>query len=487
MKNIAFASIKELRELLVKKEVSPIELVDLALARIKKYDEKIGAVLESFDRDTLSMIGSGPGAEDSPLYGIPGMVKDVICQKGRITSCASKILEHFVAPYDATAVERLRHAGAVSVGRTNCDEFAMGTTNETSAYKKCFNPWDLTRTPGGSGGGSAAAVAAGFVPWALGTETGGSVRLPASFCGVVGSKPTYGLVSRWGLVAYGSSLDAIGINTRTVYDNALLLGRMAGADSRDGSMAQQQGPFDYVSQLTGKIRPGLKIGVLTNALHAEGIEPSVARLLDDALKAFQKLGAQLVDVSVPTMDYGAAVYFMISRAEAASNLSRFDGIRYGHRTSHPETLRDLYEQSRAEGFGREVKRRILLGNFVLSAGHADQYYQSACKVRAMMRNEFLSTLEQVDLLFAPVSPMVPFKVGALAGNPLAMDLMDYFTCSINLAKIPAVSVPCGFAAGLPVSFQIIGKDFSEGLIYQTAHAYEQMHEWYKMHPDWLME
>lgn len=481
MKNLAFASIKELRELLTKKEISPVELVDTALARIKQYDGKIGAVLEAFDREALAPVGSG----SEPLYGIPGLVKDVICQKDRITSCSSKMLANFIAPYDATGVERLKQAGAVSVGRTNCDEFAMGTSNETSAYKLCFNPWDLTRSPGGSGGGSAAAVAAGMVPWALGTETGGSVRLPAAFCGIVGSKPTYGLVSRWGLIAYGSSLDAIGVNSRTVYDNALVLGLMAGADGRDGSMAQHKGPFDYVSQLTGKIRPGLKIGILKNAVYADGIEPEVATLLAQALKAFEKLGAELVEVSVPTMDYGAAVYFMISRAEAASNLSRFDGVRYGHRAEHPEALRDMYEQSRAEGFGREVKRRILLGNYVLSAGHAAQYYLSACKVRAMMRAEFLATLETVDLLFAPVSPSVPFKVGAFADNPLAMDLLDYFTCPINLAKIPAVSVPCGFVDGMPISFQLIGKDFSEGLIFQTAHAYEQAHDWHTRHPEWL--
>lgn len=481
MENLSFVSIKELRGLLLKKELTPSELIDSAIARIKKYDEKIGAVLETFDRNSLKVTGAGT----EPLHGIPGLVKDVICQNGRITSCSSKILENFVAPYSATAVERLAQAGAVSIGRTNCDEFAMGTSNETSAYKLCYNPWDLTRSPGGSGGGSAAAVAAGMVPWALGTETGGSVRLPAAFCGIVGSKPTYGLVSRWGLIAYGSSLDAVGVNTRTVYDNALVLGLMAGADGRDGSMAQQKGPVDYVSQLTGKIKPGLKIGILKNAVYAKGVDPEVAKLLANAMDSFKKMGAELVEVSVPTMDYGAAVYFMISRAEAASNLSRFDGVRYGHRAAHPEDLRDLYERSRAEGFGREVKRRILLGNFVLSAGHAEAYYLSACKVRSMMRAEFLSTLNNVDLLFAPVSPTVPFKIGAFANNPLAMDLLDYFTCPINLAKIPAVSVSCGFVDGLPISFQLIGKDFSEGLIYQTAYAYEQSHEWYKQHPAWL--
>ncbi len=483
MRNLAFASIKELRELLAKKEIGQVELVDLAISRIKKYDGKIGAVLQSFDRESLKILGS----EKDPLYGIPGLVKDTICQKGRITSCASKMLENFVAPYDATGVERLKQAGAVSVGRTNCDEFAMGSSTETSAYKKCFNPWDLTRTPGGSGGGSAAVVAAGMAPWALGTDTGGSIRLPAAFCGIVGSKPTYGLVSRWGLIAYGSSLDSMGVSTRTVYDNALVLGLMAGADGRDGSMSPQQGPFDYISQLTGKIRPGLKIGILKDVVYADAIAPGVATLLADALKAFEKLGAQLVEVSMPSMDYGAAVYFMISRAEAASNLSRFDGVRFGHSVEHPDTLQDLYEQSRAEGFGWEVKKRILLGNFVLSAGHADQYYVSACKVRAMMRAEFLSALEKVDLLFAPGNADVAFKVGAFADNPLAMDLVDYFNCPVNLVRLPAVSVPCGFVGGLPVGFQLIGNDFSEGLIFQTAHAYEQAHEWHTKHPDWLMD
>lgn len=483
MKNLAFATIKELRELILKKEVSADELIDLSIERIKKYDDKIGAVLQTFARDTVRSQDGSNGA----LAGIPGLVKDVICQRGRVTSCSSKILEHFVSPIDATAVERLHEAGAISIGRTNCDEFAMGTSNETSAYKKCFNPWDLTRSPGGSGGGSAAAVAAGMVPWALGTETGGSVRLPAAFCGIVGSKPTYGLVSRWGLIAYGSSLDAIGVNTRTVYDNALVLGQMAGADGRDGSMSQQKGPFDYVSQLTGKIRPGLKIGIVKNAVYAKGIDPEVSALLAQAMRELEKLGAELVEVSLPTMDHGAAVYFMISRAEAASNLARFDGVRYGHRSKNAEDLREMYEMSRAEGFGREVKRRILLGNFVLSAGHADQYYVSACKVRNMMRSEFLETLSRVDLLFAPVSPTVPFKVGAFAGNPLAMDLLDYFTCPINLAKIPAVSVPCGFVNNLPISFQLIGRDFSEALIYQTAYAYEQQTPWHTMHPDWLKD
>lgn len=477
MDSLAFASIKELREKLQKKEISSVELINDSLARIKKHDGKLNAVIEHFDDAAVESHCDF----DAPLYGIPGLVKDVICQKGRTATCGSKILAGYVSPYDATGVERLKNIGAVSIGRTNCDEFAMGASNETSAYGPVHNPWDLTRSSGGSGGGSAVAVAAGFVPWALGTETGGSVRQPASFCGIVGSKPTYGLISRCGLIAYGSSLDAIGVNTRTVYDNALVLGAMAGLDKNDSTSTRQVGPFDYVSALTGKITPGLKIGIITNALYAKGIHPGVSAALESALEVFKKLGAIVSEVTLPTMDYGAAVYFMLSRAEAASNLARFDGVRYGYRSSDAKTLRELYENTRAEGFGHEVKRRILIGNYVLSAGHADQYYESACTVRRMMRAEFLKALENVDLLFGPVSGAPAFKIGEL-GDPLQMDLQDYFTCPANLTKLPAVSVPCGFVENMPVSFQLLGKAFSEKEIFKTLYAYEQATDWHTKHP-----
>jgi len=477
MDSLAFASIKELREKLQKKELSTAELIDASLERIKKYDGRLNAFIERFDAATVAPQGS----PDAPLYGIPGAVKDVICQKGRAATCGSKILAGYVAPYDATGVARLNNVGAVSIGRTNCDEFAMGASNETSAYGPVHNPWDLTRSSGGSGGGSAAAVAAGFVPWALGTETGGSVRQPATFCGIVGSKPTYGLISRYGLIAYGSSLDAIGVNTRTVYDNALVLGAMAGLDKNDSTSTRQAGPFDYVSALTGKIKPGLKIGVITNAISAKGMHPDMVTALESALEVLKKLGAQVSEVALPMMDHGAAVYFMLSRAEAASNLSRFDGVRYGYRDHEASSLREMYESTRAEGFGHEVKRRILIGNYVLSAGHAAQYYESACTVRRMMRAEFLETLKKVDLLFAPVSAAPAFKIGELA-DPLQMDLQDYFTCPANLTKLPAVSVPCGFVENMPVAFQLIGPDFSEKEIFQTLHAYEQATEWHTKHP-----
>ena len=477
MDSLAFASVKTLAEKMKRKELTPREVSTYFLKRIERFNPQLNAVLERFDADTLALDVLPQG----PLHGIPGLVKDVLCQKSRIASCSSKILANFVAPYDATAVKRLKENGAVSLGRTNCDEFAMGSSNETSAYGPVFNPWNLKHSSGGSGGGSAVSVAAGLVPWALGTETGGSVRQPAAFCGIVGSKPTYGLVSRLGLIAYGSSLDAIGVNTRTVYDNALILGLMAGNDPWDATSTPAKGPFNFTAQLDGTITPGLRIGVIKNALYAKGMNGELQACLEAALKQLEALGAIVSEIELPSLEYGAAVYFMTSRAEAASNLARFDGIRYGFRAQGVSSLRELYEKSRAEGFGREVKRRILLGNFVLSAGHADKYYESACTVRQLMRAEMMESFKRVDLLFAPVSAAPAFKVGEVA-DPLEMDLQDYFTCPANLTCVPAVSVPCGFVSGLPVAFQLMGPHFSEALIFKTLHAYEQATEWHTKHP-----
>lgn len=477
---ISFLSVQSLREKLHKKELASRDIVNHCIRRISEHNPQLNAVIESFDIDSIMNTTSAAGV----LSGIPGLIKDNICQKGRITSCGSKILYNYQAPYDATACKRLKDNGALLIGRANCDEFAMGSSNETSFYGRVANPWDVTRVSGGSSGGSAAAVAAGLVPFALGSETGGSVRQPASFCGIVGSKPTYGLVSRYGLVAYASSLDQIGVLTRTVYDNALILSQIAGHDERDATTHASVHNPDYTKELTGKIKPGLKIGIIENALHAQGIDPQVQQLLDDALMQLEKLGAQLVRLRLPAMDYAAAVYFMISRAEAASNLARFDGVRYGYRASDAESLADMYMHTRGEGFGFEVKRRILIGNYVLSAGHADQYYQSAKKVQSMMRAEFLEAFKSVDLLFSPVNPTPAFKFGTFDDNRLAMDLQDYFTASANLVGIPAVSVPCGFTSEkLPIGFQLIGPDLSEGLILQTAYAYEQITPWHMMHPE----
>lgn len=476
----SFIDIKTLRELLRSKKVSVDEVRAFYNDRIIKYDDQIGAALETFTHPDT------PTNPDAPLYGIPGFIKDNICQKGRITSCASKMLENFVSPYDATCVERLKSAGAYSLGRANCDEFAMGSSTETSAFQKTRNPWDLGRVPGGSSGGSAAAVAAGMAPWALGTDTGGSVRQPAGFCGIVGLKPTYGLIPRYGLVAYASSLDVVGLFTRTVYDNALVLSHMTGPDGKDSTALQDVKKIDYTAALTGKIRPGMKIGIVDNAVNAQGIDTGVRKALDDAIKSFESMGATIEHVTLPAMDHGAAVYFMLSRAEAASNLARFDGIRYGTRSKDAKNLIDLYEESRAQGFGPEVQRRIMIGNYVLSAGHADAYYKSAKIVQGMMRQEFLDAFKQVDLLFIPTAPCPAFKFDAFKDNPLQMDLQDYFTAPINLTGLPGISIPCGFVDGLPVGMQLIGPDQSEELILQTAHAYEQMHGWHLKHPEWLV-
>jgi aspartyl-tRNA(Asn)/glutamyl-tRNA(Gln) amidotransferase subunit A len=358
----------------------------------------------------------------------------------------------------------------------------MGSLNETSAYKKVLNPWDPERVPGGSSGGSAAAVAAGLVPWALGSDTGGSVRHPAAFCGIVGMKPTYGLVSRYGLVAFASSLDSVGVLTRTVEDNAKILSTFAGSDQRDSSMNQSVAPQDFTQYLTDKLQSGLKIGIIENAYEADGIQPEVKHLLDNAVKQFESLGAEISRVKIPSMKHGAAAYFMISRAEAASNLARYDGAHYGYRAKDASSLEEMYMKTRAEGFGEEVKRRLLIGNYVLSAGHSSEYYESAKTVQRFIRAEFLEKFKDCDVLLSPVTPRPAFKFGAFDDDALQVDLQDYFTAPINLAGIPAIALPCGFSNGLPVGFQLIGPDFSEHLLYHTAHVYEQANNWHEQHP-----
>lgn len=477
MKDLAFASIKELHEGLSRKELSLDELLSSTYERFEKYNPELNCALEIFDKK--SVVNDAQTGQ-SRLAGIPGLIKDNICQRDRLTTCGSKILAGYKASYDATVITKLKASGALCLGRANCDEFAMGSSGETSAYGPSKNPWDITRVPGGSSSGAAVAVAAGLVPWALGSETGGSVRQPAALCGIVGMKPTYGRISRYGLVAYGSSIDQIGPMTRTVYDNALVLSCIAGHDSND-STSRVEVVSDYTKELTGKIKPGLTIGVIDNAVNAEGFDPEVTHCLQAALEEYKKLGARIVHLSLPTMDHGAAVYFIVSRAEAASNLARFDGVRYGYRAQDTDNLAQMYARTRAEGFGHTVKQRIMIGNYVLSAGHADAYYNSAKKVQALMREEFLKAFATVDVLFAPVSPTPAFKFNAMSG--LEMDLQDYFTAPANLTGIPALAVPCGFTSNnLPVGFQLFGPDLSEALLYQTAYAYEQQTPWYTMHP-----
>ncbi|MCL4361308.1 Asp-tRNA(Asn)/Glu-tRNA(Gln) amidotransferase subunit GatA [Candidatus Dependentiae bacterium] len=480
MKELAFTSIRQLKEKLSKKEISSKELLKFFINRFIKHDPKLNSAVEIFDEESI-LSHHKPGGQ---LDGIPGLIKDNICQKTRITSAGSKILSNYRATYDATSITKLKNEGALLIGRANCDEFAMGSSNETSYYGKVHNPWDLERVPGGSSGGSAAAVAAGLIPWALGSETGGSVRQPAAFCGVVGSKPTYGLISRYGLIAYASSLDQIGVITKTVYDNALVLSIMAGKDEKDSTTLNGSN-LDFTKNLDGKIKPGIKIGIIENALNAEGIDNEVASALQNALKELEKLGAKIEKITLPTMDYSAATYFILSRAEAASNLARFDGIRYGYSSSKRDSLSDLYEYTRREGFGDTVRTRILVGNYVLSVGHAEHFYQNAKIVQSMMRQEFNDAFKNCDLLFAPVHPTPAFKFGAFAENKLAMDLQDYFTCSANLTGLPAVSIPCGFTKNnLPIGFQLIGPNLSEDLIFKTAYAYEQSTQLYMRHPNY---
>lgn len=478
MDSVAFATIKELRAAMSAKKISHQEVRDACIQRFAAYDIHIESALEIFDKDSIQL----PHTDSGMLAGIPGILKDNICQKGRTLTCGSKILQNYVALYDATATSRLSAQGALLMGRANMDEFAMGSSTETSAFAKTKNPWNVGRVPGGSSGGSVASVAAGFVPWALGSETGGSVRQPAAFCGVVGFKPTYGLVSRYGLVAYASSLDQIGVVTRTVYDNALVLSTIAGHDPHDSSTLDGTS-HEYTQDLDGKIKPGLRIGVVENALNVDGMDAEIVVAIEAAITLLEKMGAQIIRLKLPTLDYSAATYFIISRAEAASNLARFDGVRYGLRDKKAHALGQMYSSTRALGFGDEVKTRIIVGNYVLSAGHAGAFYDNAKKVQALMRSEFKTTFKDVDLLLMPTHPIAAFPFGTFDNNKLQMDLQDYFTCAANLAGIPAISLPCGFTSqGLPIGFQLVGPHCAESLIYQTAHAYEINTPWHTMHP-----
>lgn len=484
MDTLAFASIQELKDKLVKKEITPSELVDFYTQRFAKYDGNLGSALEVFDSNSvLNQATSASGV----LFGIPGLIKDNICQVGRRASCASKILENYVATYDATVITNLKKSGALLLGRANMDEFAMGSSNETSAFKKCHNPWNLQCVPGGSSGGSAAAVAAGLVPWALGSETGGSVRLPAAFCGIVGIKPTYGLVSRYGLIAYASSLDQVGVFTRSVADNAQVLGAIAGYDPKDSTSIASP-DYDYFKNITQSLPADFTIGVVENALNANGLDSEVKQAVERAVSFYGKdLKIKIKYLNLSTLDYSAAAYFIISRAEAASNLARFDGVRYGMRSESAQNLYEMYADTRHDGFGDEVRLRIMVGNYVLSASHAGQYYHNAQKVQRMIRKELVDVLADVDVLITPSQAMPAFKIGAFDKNKLQMDLQDYFTCFVNLAGLPAISVPCGFSkSGLPMAFQLIGSHFSESILYRAAYQYEQAHSWYKTHPDKLL-
>lgn len=411
---------------------------------------------------------------------MPIGIKDNIVTKDLRTTCASKILENFDPIYDATVMRKLEEAEAITIGKLNMDEFAMGSSTETSAFKKTKNPWNLEAVPGGSSGGSAAAVSAGEVPFALGSDTGGSIRQPAAFCGVVGLKPTYGRVSRFGLVAFASSLDQIGPITRTVEDNAYLLQVISGLDPMDSTSANVEVP-DYISALTGDIK-GLKIAVPKEYL-GEGVSRESREAVLAALKVLEGLGAEWEEVSLPHSKYGIATYYLLASSEASANLARFDGVRYGYRSDNAETLIDMYKQTRAEGFGNEVKRRIMLGTFALSSGYYDAYYKKAQQVRTLIKKDFEDVFEKYDVIIGPTTPTPAFKIGEKIDDPLTMYANDILTINVNLAGVPAISVPCGFANGLPLGLQIIGKHFDESTVYRVAHAYEQATDFHKQKPE----
>lgn len=477
--------VSELHNLLRKKEISVSDLVEESFRRIGEVEEKVQAFLtlnEENARAKAKELDDKLAKEENDfgmLFGMPIGIKDNIVTKGLRTTCASKILYNFDPIYDATVMERLNEAGAITIGKLNMDEFAMGSSTENSGFQLTRNPWDLERVPGGSSGGSAAAVAAGEVPFALGSDTGGSIRQPAAFCGVVGLKPTYGRVSRFGLVAFASSLDQIGPITRTVEDNAYLLQVIAGLDPMDSTSANVEVP-NYVEALTGDIK-GLKIAVPKEYL-GEGVAEEVRQSVLDALKVLEKLGAVWEEVSLPHSKYALATYYLLASSEASANLARFDGVRYGYRTDNAENLIDMYKRTRSEGFGDEVKRRIMLGTFALSAGYYDAYYKKAQQVRTLIKQDFEKVFEKYDVIVGPTTPTPAFKIGEKTSDPLTMYANDILTIPVNLAGVPGISVPCGFVNGLPVGLQIIGKHFDESTIYRVAHAFEQATDYHKQKP-----
>jgi aspartyl-tRNA(Asn)/glutamyl-tRNA(Gln) amidotransferase subunit A len=479
-------TIHELRDLIRSGEVSPVEAVQSYLGRIDAVEERVRAFNRVTGQAALSLADEyrkrqAMGSALPPLAGIPLAIKDVICTKGVPTTCSSRILEGFVPPYDATVVTKLRAAGALFLGKTNMDEFAMGSSTENSAFRTTRNPWNLACVPGGSSGGSAAAVAADMCAGALGTDTGGSIRQPGGFCGIPALKPTYGRVSRYGLVAFASSLDQIGPMTKDVRDAAILLGVMAGHDPLDSTSAEVPVP-DYEAALTGDIR-GLRIGIPAEYF-IEGMAPEVEAAVRGAIATLEGLGAMSVPVTLPHTAYAVATYYLVATAEASSNLGRYDGVKYGYRTPTSAHLIEMYLKTRREGFGPEVKRRIMLGTYALSAGYYDAYYLKALKVRTLIRRDFTQAFERCDLIVTPTSPTAAFRLGEKMDDPLQMYLADVFTISANLAGVPGMSVNCGFTgAGLPIGLQFIGKPFDEGTILRAAHAYEQATPWRKRRPD----
>ncbi len=478
-------TVHQLHEKLKSREISSRELTAAVLAQVEKAEPRVKAYVTITAEEALEKAREvdrriASGEELKALTGIPMALKDNMCTEGIKTTCASRILHNFVPPYSATVAEKLVREGAVLLGKLNMDEFAMGSSNENSAFHPTRNPWDLDRAPGGSSGGAAAAVAAAEAVFTLGSDTGGSIRQPASFCGVVGLKPTYGRVSRYGLIAFASSLDQIGPVTRDVKDCALVLQAIAGHDDKDSTSADLDVP-DYLQSLNGDIK-GMRLGI-PKEYFASGLEREVRQTVEAAIKQMEELGAVCEEMSLPHTEYALPAYYLVAPAEASSNLARYDGVRYGYRDEEAEDVISMFRKTRSKGFGAEVKRRIMLGTYALSSGYYDAYYLKALKVRTLIRRDFDQAFEQFDAIVAPTSPTVAFKIGEKTGDPLSMYLSDLFTIPVNMAGLPAISLPCGFSEGLPVGLQIIGKPFDEATILKVAYHYEQSTPYHRQRPD----
>ncbi len=476
-------TLRQISQGLARKDFSAVELAQSLLARIKTVDPQLNSFISLTEELALEQAKAADArraaGENGALLGAPIGHKDLFCTKGILTSCGSKILTGFKAPYDATVVEKLAAAGAVTLGKLNMDEFAMGSANESSHYGPVKNPWDLTRVPGGSSGGSAAAVAARLLPAATGTDTGGSIRQPAALTNLTGIKPTYGRVSRWGMVAYASSLDQAGPLARSAEDCALLLQAMAGFDAKDSTCVDQ--PLDDYLAALEKPLNGLRIG-LPREYFGAGLDPRIAEKVLAVVEELKKLGATVKDISLPNMQHAIPAYYVIAPAEASSNLSRFDGVRYGYRCENPANLEDLYKRSRGEGFGAEVKRRIMVGTYALSAGYYDAYYIKAQQIRRLIKNDFVSSFNEVDLILGPTTPNPAWKLGEKNNDPVAQYLEDIYTITANLAGIPGLSMPAGFVEGLPVGVQLLAPYFQESRLLNVAHQYQQVTDWHQQAP-----
>ncbi|MBT3472538.1 MAG: Asp-tRNA(Asn)/Glu-tRNA(Gln) amidotransferase subunit GatA [Gammaproteobacteria bacterium] len=477
-------TLAELSAMLQSKEASSVELTQYYLDRIERLDAGLNSFISVTGEDALNQAAAADAkiaaGEAGPLMGLPMAHKDIFCTRGVRTSCGSKMLDNFIAPYDATVVEKVSSAGMVMLGKTNMDEFAMGSSNETSFYGAVSNPWDTDCVPGGSSGGSAAAVAARLAPIATGTDTGGSIRQPAALCGITGLKPTYGRVSRWGMIAFASSLDQGGPMAQSAEDAALLMNEMAGFDPKDSTSIERDVP-DYTANLNDSLQ-GVKIGI-PSEYFSEGLDGGVENVVQEAITEYRKMGAEVVEVELPNTNLAVPTYYVVAPAECSSNLSRYDGVRYGHRCADPKDLEDLYKRSRGEGFGDEVKRRIMIGAYTLSAGYYDAYYLKAQRLRRLISEDFKSAFEKVDVIMGPVTPNTAFRKGEKADDPVSMYLSDIYTIAVNLAGLPGMSIPAGFSEGMPVGLQLIGNHFDESKLFNLAHQYQLVTDWHRQAPE----